>query len=314
MAQNTEHYNLVKPDYTDPADVSQLNDNMDTIDGILWQLANAGADDELLAKVQEILDKIGETDDTGGSTVAGTVMAKLNNIQANTDGLDDNLAYLNSTIDSSNPVPIDVLMTQLLYGTVFEYSSPGNYTLLIPANVNQIKVTACGGGGAGASTIGENARCGGGGGGAAINEQIYSVTPQSNIAITVGAGGQHGSGSSPESAKGRDGQPTIIGNIVTLAGGRGGLVVNISDSSTDTGGQSGGSGGGKGGNGKTVNVAGENGGNGIIGAGGIGGTSTYSSCGSGGGGGGAGTKAGTSGDYGGNGGNGYVKIELIITP
>lgn len=288
---------------------------------------------------------IGETDDTGGSETTGTVMAKLNNIQENTADFKDNLAYLNSTIDSDNPVPIDVLMTQLLYGTVFEYSKPGTYQLLIPANVSKIKVTACGGGGAGASTIGEYARCGGGGGGAAINEQIYSVTPQSNIAITVGAGGQRGSGSSPESAKGRDGQSTIIGNLVTLAGGRGGLVVNISDSSTDTGGQSGGSGGGKGGDGKATNVAGENGGNGIIGAGGIGGTSTYSSCGSGGGGGGslgsggnggyyinrlnvrqatagtkggggggAATKAGTSGDTGGNGGNGYVKIELIITP
>ena len=78
MATNTEHYNLVKPDYTDAADVAQLNDNMDIIDSILWQLANAGADEELLKKVQEILDKIGETDDTGGSTTLGSVMAKLN--------------------------------------------------------------------------------------------------------------------------------------------------------------------------------------------------------------------------------------------
>lgn len=80
MATNTEHYNLVKPDYADAADVAQLNDNMDIIDSILWQLANAGADEELLKKVQEILDKIGETDDTGGSTTLGSVMAKLNEI------------------------------------------------------------------------------------------------------------------------------------------------------------------------------------------------------------------------------------------
>lgn len=78
MATNTEHYNLVKPDYADAADVAQLNDNMDIIDSILWQLANAGADEELLKKVQEILDKIGETADTGGSTTLGSVMAKLN--------------------------------------------------------------------------------------------------------------------------------------------------------------------------------------------------------------------------------------------
>lgn len=78
MATNTEHYNLVKPEYADTADVAQLNGNMDIIDGILWQLANAGADEELLKKVQEILDKIGETADTGGSTTLGSVMAKLN--------------------------------------------------------------------------------------------------------------------------------------------------------------------------------------------------------------------------------------------
>ena len=80
MATNTEHYNLVKPDYADAADVAQLNDNMDIIDSILWQLANAGADEELLKKVQEILDKIGETDDTGGSTTLGSVMAKINQL------------------------------------------------------------------------------------------------------------------------------------------------------------------------------------------------------------------------------------------
>ena len=80
MAQNTEHYNLVKPDYTDAADVAQLNENMDIIDRILWQLANAGGDEEILNLLRQIIALIGETADTGGSTTLGSVMAKLNEI------------------------------------------------------------------------------------------------------------------------------------------------------------------------------------------------------------------------------------------
>ena len=297
---------------------------------------------EIKTAVQEVITSIGDTGDTGGSTVAGTVMAKLNNIQANTDGLDDNLAYLNSTIDSENPVALDILMTQLLYGTVFEYSKPGTYQLLIPANVNKIKVTACGGGGAGGGDIyhATNPRAGGGGGGAAIVDQEYTVTPQSTLNITVGAGGKGDTGINNTYAA--SGTATVIGNLVTLAGGQGGY--QTTNQSADTGGAAGGAGGGKGGNAATNNsntaTAGENGisgtggkvfapqngvdrsgggGGGSIGNGGNGGYNTTSGSTSrggngnrGGGGGGCGCK-GYSRD-GSNGGNGYVKIELIITP
>ena len=223
--------------------------------------------------LDEINTTIGDTGDTGGSTVAGTVMAKLNNIQANTDGLDDNLAYLNSTIDSENPVALDILMTQLLYGTTFEYSSPGTYQLLIPANVNRIKVTACGagGGGAGRWSTG-NASCGGGGGGDAIVEQEYEVTPQSTLNITIGKGGTAG-GSTRDNDNGGDGGATIIGDLVTLAGGHGGTKVA---EGVGLGGKAGGTGGGAGGNGYYLKSAGtfsaKAGTDGILGKGGLGGT------------------------------------------
>ena len=290
--------------------------------------------------LDEINTTIGDTGDTGGSTVAGTVMAKLNNIQANTDGLADNLAYLNSTIDSENPVALDVLMTQLLYGTVFEYSSPGNYSLLIPANVSKIKVTACGGGGAGGGDIhrGANPRAGGGGGGAAIVDQEYTVTPQSTLNITVGAGGKGDYGVRDTYAA--SGTATVIGNLVTLAGGQGGY--QTTNQSVDTGGAAGGAGGGKGGNAATNNsntaTAGQNGisgtggqpsaprngvdrsgggGGGSLGNGGFGGydgnrSGEAGNGNRGGGGGGVGCEGYTR--AGANGGNGYVKIELIITP
>lgn len=233
MAQNTEHYNLVKPDYTDPADVSQLNDNMDTIDGILWQLANAGADDELLAKVQEILDKIGETDDTGGSTVAGTVMAKLNTLIDQDD------------VQSNK---LDTVLTILGSG-VAEYTSPGNYQLEIPAGITKIKVTACGGGGGGGDTgrSGSGGSGGGGGGAAAVVNQEYTLENTINstlLNITVGAGG----------TRNADGKATVVGNLVTLAGGKKGLedTAAISGTTTANGGAAGGTGGGAGGAGKST--------------------------------------------------------------
>ncbi len=226
MAENTEHYNLVKPDYADAADVAQLNGNMDIIDGILWQLANAGADEELLKKVQEILDKIGETDDTGGSYVSGTVMGKINKSLQETESIGGN---------------VDTLIRLLSYG-VFEKSTAGSFTVTLPETVSKIKVTACGGGGggAGSTSIGEGkVYCySGGGGGQAIVEQEYEVEPGATLTGTVGAGG------SPSGYQATDGGATIINGIVTLAGGKGGVGTSMSSLGLGSYAEAGGTGGG----------------------------------------------------------------------
>lgn len=44
MAGSTEHYNFVKPDYTDPSDVKDLNDNFDAIDEELFNLNDGKLD------------------------------------------------------------------------------------------------------------------------------------------------------------------------------------------------------------------------------------------------------------------------------
>ncbi len=209
MAEKTEHYNLVKPDYADAADVEQINSNMDTIDGILWQLANAGADEELLKKVQEILDKIGETADTGGSYVSGSVMSKLNNIIIGNE---------------TNEAKIDTVLT-ILGTKVTEYLEAGIYNLELPTGLTKIKVTACGAGGGGAGTSSAGS-AGGGGGGEAISEQEYDVTDISSLTITVGAGGKGGTSSSLGQNNGKSGGSTVIGNLVTLRGGNGGTFTN----------------------------------------------------------------------------------------
>lgn len=37
MATNTTNYNLIKPEYTDDADIKDINDNMDIIDSALYE-------------------------------------------------------------------------------------------------------------------------------------------------------------------------------------------------------------------------------------------------------------------------------------
>lgn len=45
--QQTPNYNLLKPDYTDFADVQKLNDNMDTLDTALKAVSDAANDTSL---------------------------------------------------------------------------------------------------------------------------------------------------------------------------------------------------------------------------------------------------------------------------
>lgn len=255
MATNTEHYNLVKPDYADAADVAQLNDNMDIIDSILWQLANAGADEELLAKVQEILDKIGETDDTGGSETAGSVMAKLNK---------------NLSQNESNSADLE-LIKQILGSGSQEWQEPGTYSFQVPAGITKLTITACGGGAGGCKptldygTPGnpDDGVGGGGGGAAAVLKQEYIVTPGETISITVGTGG----GAST------NGTATIIGSLVTLPGGMTGGKVIAEYGVQASGGNAGGTGGGAGGYGIMIEHESATGQSGFPGVLGLGGTS-----------------------------------------
>ena len=64
MATTTQYYDLIKPEYSDDADIDDINDNMDTIVGALHDLADA--DDDL----RELIGVIPE-----GSTVSAEISA-----------------------------------------------------------------------------------------------------------------------------------------------------------------------------------------------------------------------------------------------
>ena len=230
-------------------------------------------------------------------------------------------AYLNSAAGTNNSSPLDV-MINALWGGVAEYTTAGTYQFAVPKNVRSIKVTACGGGGAGAAAYNGSSGGGGGSGGAAI-QRVFTVTPLSTISITVGSGGIGTNTAASSAAVAASGNATVVGTLVTLAGGKGGAVLG-------TGGASAGEGSGTGGTGVRYNsgsssTAGSKGlfgkggaaggyaggGGGSIGNGGKGGEDDNQNGTKGGGGGGAVKSGGTgaTSSKAGNGGDGYVKIE-----
>lgn len=105
-----------------------------------------------------------------------------------------------------------------------------NGTFVVPAGVTTVWVSGCaggGGGGGGAGLVSGNTTiCGGGGGaGQSTIGQAITVTPGESLPVVIGgagAGGNGGSGDNQAGAKGGDGGPTKLGNVLTLHGGAGG--------------------------------------------------------------------------------------------
>ena len=250
--------------------------------------------------VDGIVGKVGETNDSSGSTTSGGIFAKLNKVITDTTSLLTRLTtaraasldrigsngdsgndtlfgvlsqgtniepdvkeFLNSTVGTDSFQSLDKLMFKYTVGTI-EFDAAGTYNLFPPEGIKKMKILACGAGG-GASRLG-----GGGSGGEVSNNAEFEVSGIGDcIEIKIGKGGAGGtSNDDPVS-----GEATTISKngeeILNLSGG------NIGGSST--GGASVGYGSGKGGNGKA------NGSNGLYGKGGKAGTGASSNGGGGGG-------------------------------
>lgn len=105
------------------------------------------------------------------------------------------------------------------------YSTPGSYTFTVPAGVTKLRVEVAGAGGSSAGGTGhwsgedkEYKRGGKGGNGAKVNTTI-SVTPNTNINVTVGKGG---AAPAMEKAGITGGASSVPG--VSAGGGSGGAV------------------------------------------------------------------------------------------
>jgi hypothetical protein len=188
--------------------------------------------------------------------------------------------------------------------TVASFTTVGNTTWTVPANVTSIELLVVGGGGGGG-------RYGGGGGaGGVIYNPNYRVTPGQSISITVGAGGAGHPGDAQSGGTAANGSSSRFNDLVALGGGGGGNYNQTG--ATEAGrGASGGSGGGNGSNGNTTARVWNQmqGGLGTSGQGNNGGTQSfgYGIGGGGGGGAGVGGSAGTqAAPFGGAGGHGIL--------
>ncbi len=91
-----------------------------------------------------------------------------------------------------------------------------NGTFSVPSSfLGNVDVLVVGGGGGGGADMG-----GGGGGGGVIYNAGVSVTPGTNIAVTVGAGGS-GAPNGNNVVRGSNGSPSIFSSITALGGGGG---------------------------------------------------------------------------------------------
>lgn len=100
------------------------------------------------------------------------------------------------------------------------YNSAGSATFTVPAGISALKVTLCGGGGAGAGMTADNVAYmnAGGGGGAYAVSYLTGLTSGATIAVTVGAGGIGVN----TSQIGANGGTSSFGTLVTCTGGAGG--------------------------------------------------------------------------------------------
>ena len=110
------------------------------------------------------------------------------------------------------------------FQNILYYNTSGQSVWTVPANVYQARFLACGAGGGGGSaggTTGQQHIAGGGGSGACY-VLTSTVTPNSQVLITIGAGG---AGSTANETGGSNGSPTYIdvnGSTITIAAGGGG--------------------------------------------------------------------------------------------
>lgn len=131
---------------------------------------------------------------------------------------------LNSTKKNPNLFkPLDEWLKYRGGDIVYEYENAGTFSLTVPEWATIAIVTACGGGGGGDymtynSSIEDYVAGNGGAGGCAICNNIYTVTGGARLSITVGKGGTGGTRLSSTTAP-TNGGSTVIGSLVTLAGG-----------------------------------------------------------------------------------------------
>ena len=113
-------------------------------------------------------------------------------------------------------------------GVTSTYTTPGTYTLTVPAGMTSMRLTLNGGGGGGGGGSTRSGGAGGGGGASTMATAVFTVTPGATYTLTVGSGGAGGACCDyPYSvAYPSAGTATSVSGLLSSAGGAAGGILN----------------------------------------------------------------------------------------
>ncbi|MEZ7497159.1 choice-of-anchor D domain-containing protein [Flavobacterium sp. Arc3] len=107
-----------------------------------------------------------------------------------------------------------------LFSQTYTNTTPGTYTIQVPAGVTSLQAEAWGAGGAGAGNNGNALKNGGGGGGGYARTPNIPVSATTSYTVTVGAGGTSKFNSSNNSVTQVHGGASSFGTTVIATGGK----------------------------------------------------------------------------------------------
>jgi hypothetical protein len=107
-------------------------------------------------------------------------------------------------------IPLLFLIQNSYSQVTVPYTTSGTYTFTVPSGVSSITVECWGGGGAGGGVKSNGNYGGAGGAGGAYASKVITVTPGSNYTVTVGKGGNGGTGDGPSGGDSWFGSTTTV--------------------------------------------------------------------------------------------------------
>lgn len=193
-----------------------------------WRITKAGT-----IELQDAIVR-GDVQATSLNAATGTFTGTLTSVDGTFTGV-----LRGATGDFGGVLTAGTVDISKLVGQSTTYAVPGTYYITVPADFTSCRVTLIGAGGGGATgSVGSSSSTsicagpGGGGGGVSI-ATFSSLTPGTQIVLTVGAGGAGGAGrsgngylpDSPQLNGGNGGNTSVSGAVnLTAYGGKGGTT------------------------------------------------------------------------------------------
>lgn len=177
MATRTTYLNLIKPDYSDAADIADINANMDTLDDKIKGIDSAAIDDTLVPtsdsgtirnQLSQLANRIKATTGAGGwkddpSTTLASLATLVSNLATGSDVTWDGKKFTNTKLGISGLMDTNgyVSFGKNFGGLIIQWgTSNGNtktWVATLPISSSESYAALAGDVGAGALPIGANA-------------------------------------------------------------------------------------------------------------------------------------------------------------